>query len=41
MAEVIRNALLKHLTDLDQLDLDQLLEKRQRRIAGFGQYKEG
>ena len=41
MAEVIRNALLKHLTDLDQLDLDQLLEKRQRRLAGFGQYKEG
>ncbi len=41
MAEVIRNALLKHLTDLDQLDLDQLLEQRQRRLAGFGQYKEG
>jgi acetyl-CoA carboxylase carboxyl transferase subunit alpha len=40
-AEVIRNALLKHLADLDQFDADQLLEQRQRRLAGFGQYKEG
>ena len=40
-AEVVRNALLKHLTDIDQLDIEQLLEQRQRRLAGFGQYKEG
>ena len=40
-ADVIRNALLKHLTDLDQLDVDELLAQRQRRLAGFGQYKEG
>ena len=39
-AEVVRNALLKYLTDVDQLDIDQLLEQRQRRIAGFGQFKE-
>jgi len=39
-ADVIRNALLKHLTDVDQFDIDQLLEQRQRRLAGFGQYKE-
>ena len=39
-AEVIRNALLKHLTDIDQLDTDELLAQRQRRLAGFGQYKE-
>ena len=39
-AEVIRNALLKHLEELDRLDIDQLLEARQRRIAGFGQFKE-
>jgi acetyl-CoA carboxylase carboxyl transferase subunit alpha len=39
-AEVIRNALLKHLEELDRLDIDQLLEVRQRRLAGFGQYKE-
>ena len=39
-AEVIRNALLKYLTDVEQLGVDQLLEQRQRRLAGFGQYKE-
>lgn len=40
-AEVIRNAILKHITDVDQLDMDQLIEMRQRRLAGFGQFKEG
>jgi acetyl-CoA carboxylase carboxyl transferase subunit alpha len=40
-ADVIRNALLKHLTDVDQPDIDQLLAQRQRRLAGFGQFKEG
>ncbi len=40
-AAVIRNAILKHLADVDQLDLDQLVELRQRRLAGFGQYKDG
>lgn len=39
-AEVIRNALLKHLQDLDGRDLDTLLEQRQARLAGFGQFKE-
>lgn len=39
-AEVVRNAVLKHLDDLDQLDIDQLLEQRQQRLAGFGQFKE-
>ena len=39
-ADVIRNALLKYLTDVEQLDIDQLLDQRQRRLAGFGQYKE-
>lgn len=40
-AEVIRNAIIKHLDDLDRLDIDQLLEQRHRRIAAFGQFKEG
>ena len=40
-ADVIRNALLKYLADLEQLDIEQLLELRQRRLDGFGQYKEG
>jgi acetyl-CoA carboxylase carboxyl transferase subunit alpha len=39
-ADVIRNALLKHLTDVGSLDTDELLAQRQRRLAGFGQYKE-
>jgi len=41
MAEVIRNALLKSLDELTQLSTDALLEKRQRRLASFGQFKEG
>jgi len=40
MADVIRNALAKHLDDLAQLPVEQLLETRQRRLAGFGQFKE-
>jgi acetyl-CoA carboxylase carboxyl transferase subunit alpha len=40
MAEAIRNAVLKHLADIDKLDPDQLLAERQRRLAGFGQFKE-
>ena len=39
-AEVMRNAILKHLDDIDQLDIDQLLEQRQQRLANFGQFKE-
>lgn len=39
-ADVIRNALLKHLADLDKLDTDKLLNERRRRIASFGQFKE-
>jgi acetyl-CoA carboxylase carboxyl transferase subunit alpha len=38
--EVIRNALLKHLQDLEGLDIDQLVAERQERIAGFGSFKE-
>lgn len=40
IAEVIRNALLSSLDDLGKLSIEQLLEARQRRLAGFGQYKE-
>ncbi|MEX2495982.1 MAG: acetyl-CoA carboxylase carboxyltransferase subunit alpha [Woeseia sp.] len=39
-AEVIRNAILKYLQDLDQRDTDTLLEQRQARLASFGQFKE-
>jgi len=40
MAEVVRNALIKSLDELDQISIEQLLENRQRRLAGFGEFKE-
>jgi acetyl-CoA carboxylase carboxyl transferase subunit alpha len=40
MAEVVRNALLKHLSDIDKLSIEQVVEHRQKRIAGFGKFKE-
>ena len=39
-AEIIRNAILKNLEELDRMSVDQLLETRQRRLASFGQFKE-
>lgn len=39
-AEVIRNALLKHLQDLEERNIDTLLEQRQTRLDSFGQFKE-
>ncbi|MCH7823004.1 MAG: acetyl-CoA carboxylase carboxyltransferase subunit alpha [Proteobacteria bacterium] len=39
-ADVIRNAILKTLEELDQLSAEQLLEHRARRLAGFGEFKE-
>jgi len=38
--EVIRNAILKNLDDLERLSTDDLLEQRQRRLASFGQFKD-
>ena len=39
-AEVIRNALIKYLDELEAMSTEQLLEERQRRLASFGQFKE-
>jgi acetyl-CoA carboxylase carboxyl transferase subunit alpha len=39
-AEVLRNALLKNIEDLEALSAEQLLENRHRRLASFGQFKE-
>ena len=39
-ADVVRNAIMKNLEELGQLSIDQLLENRQRRLDGFGQFKE-
>jgi acetyl-CoA carboxylase carboxyl transferase subunit alpha len=40
MAEVIKNALLRNLDELDAFTPEQLLENRQQRLAGFGKFKE-
>ena len=40
MADVIQNAILKNLEELDRLSIDQLLDIRQQRLAGFGQFKQ-
>jgi acetyl-CoA carboxylase carboxyl transferase subunit alpha len=39
-AEVLRNALLKNIEELEALSLEQLLENRHRRLASFGQFRE-
>ena len=40
MGDVIRNAVLKHLDDLDRLDADELIEQRLKRLASFGNFKD-
>jgi acetyl-CoA carboxylase carboxyl transferase subunit alpha len=39
-AEIVRNALLQSLDELDALSTEQLLAERQQRLASFGQFKE-
>ena len=39
MAEVIRDALIKHLDDLEQKPVDELLAERQARLANYGEFK--
>ncbi len=39
-AEVLRNALLKNIEELEALSVEQLLENRHRRLASFGQFRE-
>ena len=40
MAKQIHEALIRSLDEFDQISIEQLLEKRQRRLAGFGEFKE-
>lgn len=40
MAKVIRHAIVRYLADLDKVSTDQMIADRQRRLAGFGQFKE-
>lgn len=39
-AEIIRNALITSLDELESLPMDQLIANRQKRLAGFGEFKE-
>ena len=39
-AEIIRNALLKALDELESMSVDQLIANRHQRLAGFGEFKE-
>ena len=41
MAEVVKNALLQALSDLQVLSSDDLVANRRRRLANYGTYKEG
>ena len=40
MADVIQNALIRHLDELEAMPVDQLIDTRQRRLASFGKFKE-
>ena len=40
MADVICNALLKSIDEVEGLSVEELLEQRQQRLASFGQFKE-
>jgi acetyl-CoA carboxylase carboxyl transferase subunit alpha len=40
MADTIRAAIIRHLDELSALSIEQLLDARQQRLAGFGQFKE-
>ena len=40
MAEVIRNAVLQAIDELQSMEIDELLARRSQRIADFGQFKE-
>ena len=40
-AEVVRNAVLRSLEELESLSVEELLDERRRRLASFGQFKEG
>lgn len=40
MSEVLKNALLQHLAELESRNMEELLDQRYRRLSGFGIYKE-
>lgn len=40
MAEVMQNAVIKHLEDLERVSMDELIEARLKRLASVGQFKD-
>jgi len=40
-AETLKNALIRHLDELEAGDVGQLLEKRRQRLASFGEFRDG
>ncbi|WP_405220066.1 acetyl-CoA carboxylase carboxyltransferase subunit alpha [Lentisalinibacter sediminis] len=40
-AETLKNALLRHLDELEAGDIGQVLEKRRQRLASFGEFRDG
>jgi acetyl-CoA carboxylase carboxyl transferase subunit alpha len=40
MAEVVQNAIIEQLDSVDSMPLDRLLDERQRRLEGFGVFRE-
>jgi acetyl-CoA carboxylase carboxyl transferase subunit alpha len=41
MADAVKDALLRHLGELQAKPLEQVLEARQQRLRGYGVYSEG
>jgi acetyl-CoA carboxylase carboxyl transferase subunit alpha len=40
-AETLKNALIRHLDELEAGDIGQVLEQRRRRLASFGEFRDG
>ncbi|WP_405238982.1 acetyl-CoA carboxylase carboxyltransferase subunit alpha [Lentisalinibacter orientalis] len=40
-AETLKNALIRHLDELEAGDIGQVLEQRHRRLASFGEFRDG
>ena len=40
-AETLKNALIRHLDELEAGDIGQVLEKRRQRLASFGEFRDG
>ena len=41
MADSVKDALVRHLTELQSMPLEQLIANREKRLRGYGVYSEG